>query len=91
MSIVLLSDALADWMDTHGATDIRLAYRDNAEGLRLWSAAIVRDNHQPGCRHYVEVLDTSDDYPTCWQPLHELANERRPVQDLEVVDWGRLG
>ena len=91
MSIVLLSDALADWMDTHGATDIRLAYRDNAEGLRLWSAAIVRDNHQPGCRRCLAALETSGEHATVYGAIGELALDHTPLADLAEQDWGRLG
>jgi len=91
VSTVSLSDALADWMEERGATDIRLSVDEDANGLRLWSAAIVCDNHLPGCRGCVEVLDTSKQHATVWGAIIELAYERQPVSELDAQDWGRLG
>ena len=90
MSTVKLSNALGEWMQAHEAPEIRVAVDEDAQGNLLWSAAIVRDNHQPGCRHSIEVLDTSKPHATVWGAIVELAYERQPVRDLDEQDWGRL-
>jgi len=91
MSTVGLSNCLAEWMNARGATEIRVALDEDADGGPKWCAAIVHDNHQPGCRHKLTVLDTSEAHSTVWGAIGELAYERQPVRDLDSQDWGRLG
>lgn len=89
MSTVSLSEALGAWMREQGATTIEIELQTSVDGGDLWSAAVVYDDHRP--QREIKVFETSDEYPMVWQPLYELANAHRPIQDLEVVDWGRLG
>lgn len=89
MSTVGLSRALAAYMRRQGATTIEIELQATSDGDDLWTAAIVYDDHRPA--RQVQVFEETDEYPMVWQPLYELANNHRPLQDLEPVDWGRLG
>ena len=89
MSTVGLSQALAAYMRAVGATTIEIELQASADGDDVWSAAIVHDDHRP--QRAVTLFEQSAEYPMVWQPVYELANAHRPVEELEAVDWGRLG
>jgi hypothetical protein len=90
MSTVGLSRALAKYMREIGATTIEVELLSDEAGDDVWSAAIVHDDHLP--HRQVKVFEASDEYPMVWQPLYQLADAHRPLQEMdEAVDWGRLG
>ena len=85
------SDALAGWMAERGAMTLAVELVVDADGAYKWCAAIVRDNHQPGCRHCLDALETSGEHATVFGAVGELAMEHTPLADLGGQDWGRLG
>ena len=85
------SDALAGWMAERGAMTLSVELVVDEAGAYRWCAAVVRDNHQPGCRHCLKALETSAEHPTVFGAIGELALEHTPLVDMDGQDWGRLG